>query len=125
MMSSTHTSLLKPAARLPNYLRTYRKRCGLSQDDIAFLLGMGDSTQLGRYERFTSEPTIRAAIACEIIFKVPMTELFAGVFRLVQRQTAVRAARLLRRLEMNPKTRGTERRKKTLNTIVGKRFAKT
>ena len=66
--------------RLPNYLRTYRKRCGFSQREIAMLLGTGSGSKVSHYERFLREPALRNALRCEIIFDVPVRELFAGIF---------------------------------------------
>ena len=36
--------------KLENYLRTYRRRAGLSQDEMAFLLGTKSGTKVSRYE---------------------------------------------------------------------------
>jgi len=84
--------------RLPNYLRAHRKRAGLSQKDVAFLLGCRVGAKVSRYERFAREPTLRAAIACEIIFHAPVRELFAGIYEDVARLTERRARQFARRL---------------------------
>lgn len=84
--------------RLPNYLRAHRKRAGLSQQQLAFLLGCQFGGKVSRYERFSREPTLRAAIACEVIFHTPIRELFAGVYDEVMRVTDRRARQLARRL---------------------------
>src|SRR5215470_4444390 len=63
---------------LANYLKTYRKRSGLTQREVAFLLGWKHGEQLLRYEKHHRIPTFEIALACEAIFKVSVTELFAG-----------------------------------------------
>jgi transcriptional regulator with XRE-family HTH domain len=65
--------------RLPNYLKTHRKHSGLTQCDIAFLLGDSDGAQLSRYEKHHRIPSLEIALAFESIFKTPVAELFAGL----------------------------------------------
>jgi len=84
---------------LPNYLRRYRKRAALSQDEVAFLLGGGSGAKVSRYERFRRIPDLETALACEAIFGVPVRELFPGIFQKVERNTARRARLLARRLK--------------------------
>lgn len=85
--------------RLPNYLRTYRKRSGFSQREIAMLLGTRDGSKVSHYERFLREPGLRNALACEIIFDIPVRELFAGVFEAAERDVRRRARLLAERLK--------------------------
>ncbi len=65
--------------RIDNYLRTYRKRIGLTQDIVVAALGLKDKTQLSRYERLEALPPLLTALAFEDIFHVPVSELFAGI----------------------------------------------
>jgi transcriptional regulator with XRE-family HTH domain len=65
--------------KLENYLRAYRKRSGLTQRDVAFLLGCQSGTQVSRYEKRHRVPPLETALACEAVFGVPMSELFAGI----------------------------------------------
>ena len=87
-----------PSNKLKNYLRTYRKRAGLSQGEVAFLLGCEDGTKVSRYERFSREPNFQTAIACEVLFGASSRELFAGVFQKVEKETKKRARLLVRRM---------------------------
>lgn len=84
--------------RLPNYLRSRRKSIGLSQEEIAFLLGF-DSSHISRYERFARSPGFKIAIAFEVIFKIPIRLLFSGDYRIIENGIRVRAKRLVRRLK--------------------------
>lgn len=88
-----------PSERLPNYLRAQRKRAGFSQHEIAFLLGCRYGTKVSRYERFVREPTLKTALAYEIIFATPVRELFLGVFDKAERETQRRARHLVRHIE--------------------------
>ena len=80
--------------KLENYLRTYRKRAGFSQDEMAYLLGTQDGTRTSRYERFARRPSLETALAYEAIFRLPVSDLFAGVYHTAEART-VRRARLL------------------------------
>ena len=65
--------------KLENYLRTYRKRSGLSQREVAFLVGCRNGAQVSRYEKRRRLPPLRTALACEAAFGVPVSVLFAGL----------------------------------------------
>jgi transcriptional regulator with XRE-family HTH domain len=62
-----------------NYLKAYRKKSGLSQRDLGRLLGYKDAGQVSRHERATSNPPLAAALAYELIFRVPISTIFAGM----------------------------------------------
>ena len=85
--------------RLENYLRSYRKESGLSQQEVAFLLGCEDGTLVSRYEKRRRLPPIETALACEEIFGVPVGELFAGVRQSVGRDIEKRRLELRARLQ--------------------------
>jgi transcriptional regulator with XRE-family HTH domain len=87
--------------KLSNYLRTYRKRAGFSQDEIAFLLGVHSGAKVCRYERFSRKPSLRTVFAYEVIFQTPARELFAGVYQKVERTVTARAALLSRKLHVS------------------------
>jgi len=86
------------ASRLPNYLKTYRKRAGLSQDEVAFLLGCKSGAKVSRYERLARRPSLETAFAYEALFGVPARELFAGVYQKVEGEIAKRARALAGRV---------------------------
>lgn len=68
---------------LQNYLRMYRKRAGLSQDEVAFLLGVKSGAKVSRYERRRRVPPLETALAYEAIFRIPVRELFLGTYEQV------------------------------------------
>jgi DNA-binding XRE family transcriptional regulator len=82
--------------KLDNYLRTYRKRAGLSLGEIAYLLGTRDGTKTSRHERLKRTPSLETALAYEAIFRVPVSELFAGVYERAE-HAATRHARLMKK----------------------------
>jgi transcriptional regulator with XRE-family HTH domain len=84
--------------KLENYLRTYRKRSGLSQDEVAFLMGCQNGTKVSRYERSSRKPTLETVLAYAIVFGAPGRELFAGTFEKVEKRIMNRAQLLTRKL---------------------------
>jgi len=82
------------APRIMSYLRTHRKKGGLTQDEMAFLLGYQSGTKISRFERLARHPNLETAIACQVVFGVPAHKLFPGLFAEVER-TVIERARLL------------------------------
>jgi transcriptional regulator with XRE-family HTH domain len=84
--------------RLPNYLRAYRKRCGLSQEDLAYAVKLSGKSEWCELERFHREPSFRTAAACAKVFGVPASELFAGIDKSTGKETTRRLRTLRNRL---------------------------
>ena len=85
--------------KLENYLRAYRKRSGLTQREVAFLLGCENGAQVSRYEKRRRVPPLRMALACEAVFGVPAAELFGGMQDQVSKVIEKRLAELRSRLQ--------------------------
>jgi transcriptional regulator with XRE-family HTH domain len=103
---------------LPNYLRAHRKRLGLSQDEIAYLLGAASGAKVSRYERFVRGASFETALACEAVFKRPASELFAGLYKKIEREVAARAAALAQRIDERRPNRRTARKRQTLAAMA-------
>src|SRR5580692_3638349 len=106
------------SSQLPNYLRTHRKRLGLSQDEVAYLLGAESGAKASRYERFSREPGFRSALACEAVFQRPIRELFAGLYEQIQREVALRAKELIVKTATVKSGKNTARKRETLKRIA-------
>ena len=61
---------------LPSYLKSYRQRSGLTQRELAILLGFTTHVNISRYERCARLPHVEAAFALEILFDAHIAELF-------------------------------------------------
>jgi transcriptional regulator with XRE-family HTH domain len=61
--------------RLLSYLRSHRKRSGLTQKELAFLVGVKSDAQLSRFERFRRLPSAEMLIAFMIVFRKGPEEL--------------------------------------------------
>lgn len=83
---------------LESYLRTYRKRSGLSQNELAFLLGCASGAKVSRYERLARRPSLPTVFAYEVILRAPAKDLFAGLYQKVENATRARGQALARKL---------------------------
>jgi transcriptional regulator with XRE-family HTH domain len=104
-------------APLSNYLRTNRKRLALSQEEVAFLLGvngMDKGIKVSRDENRAREPSLETALAYEVIYGRPVRELFAGVYEQVERNVAARAKLL------SHQKAGTPQRQEVITNLVSK-----
>ena len=100
--------------RLNNYLRTKRKHSGLSQSEVSFLVRLKNKSELSRYERNVRAPTLRTALACQELYGVAVSDLFAGLSDSVASDTRSRMKRLQARLQakVDPKITGNRIMKK-------------
>src|SRR5258705_177541 len=104
-------------ASLSNYLRTHRKRLALSQEEVAFLLGVNGPNKeikVCRDENNAREPSLQTALAYEVIYGKPVRELFAGLYEQVEGKVAERARLLSYRQNGKP------RRQKVITNLVSK-----
>ena len=65
--------------RLPNYLRTHRRNVGLTQRELGQILGHCNEGPVSRHERFRATPSLVVALSYEIVFRIPVSEIFAGL----------------------------------------------
>jgi transcriptional regulator with XRE-family HTH domain len=107
--------------KLHNYLRTYRKRAGLSQDEVAFLLGCHTAAHVSRYEHFHRTPSLRTVLAYQVIFHALLRDLFGGEYQKVERAVSQRARTLAAKLSVRKEDRTTVRKLALLNMIASGR----
>ena len=81
-----------PTHKLHNYLRAHRKRAGLTQREVAFLLGLKASGPISELEKRHRLPLLRTALALEVIFGVSAGELFPGMRQTVNADVEKRFA---------------------------------
>lgn len=104
--------------KLPNYVRVHRKRLGLSQNEVAFLLGWRNASQPSRYEHFSRIPTLRTALALSVVLRVSVQELFSGEYQKVGKAVCRQAERLEARLATRNPDRPTARKLAVLKMIL-------
>jgi|ERR1700679_995920 len=86
---------------LPSYLHTLRKRRGLSQPDLASLLGVTGSA-LSRFENRSRRPTAKLLIGAEVIFGQVPKDVFPAFYRNIERSIVERARARRANLESQP-----------------------
>jgi transcriptional regulator with XRE-family HTH domain len=105
---------------LPNYLRFHRKLHALTQEEVAFLLGINGALNRGvktlREENFIRTPNLETALMYEAIYGVPVRELFAGRYEHLEQAVAKRAKLLRFRKLIKP----TPERENLLNRLASK-----
>ena len=106
--------------QLPNYLRANRKRLALVQDEVAFLLGAETGESVCRHERFTREPSLAVALAYEAIYQRPVRELFAGLYRKIEKEVATRSKTATDRTRLKKTTRHSARKIQTLTDMAAR-----
>ena len=104
--------------KLQNYLRTYRKRFGLSQKELAFLLGVKSGDKVSRYERFEQLPNLQTALAFQALFGVLVAELFAGVYEQAEKETSKQARILMHKMQGDAADRRALRKADFLRAIA-------
>ena len=115
-LSSAAIHMTSP--QLPNYLRANRKRLAFSQDEVAFLLGAQTGAKVCRHERFAREPSLETALACEVIFKRSVSELFPGLYQKVEQEVAARARALVEKTDRRKPTRQTARKREAIAELA-------
>jgi hypothetical protein len=107
-----------PYEPLKNYLRPARRRSGLFQNEIAFLVGIADGTRVSRHEAFGQVPSAATVFAYEIIFQTRARVLFSGTYDEVQRTIINRSKRLIESLAAKSDDPRTSDKLKFLQAIV-------
>jgi len=87
------------ASALKSYLRTHRRLWGLTQGELAYLLGLKSTTSVSRVERYERQPTFNIALASQIIFDRPPAELFPGPYSEIEEAVMRQANDLYERLQ--------------------------
>ena len=68
------------------YLRTHRRVWGLTQRELAYLMGFESTTHISRIENGKRDPTVEVAFVCQVIFGVPPSAMFPHVYALVEEE---------------------------------------
>ena len=108
--------------KLKSYIRTYRRRYGLTQKDLAFLLGVKDSAKISKYEKFKKMPGLETALACQALFGVPVAEFFAGVYEQIEKKTSKRAGILQRKMQKTKSSRLSARKAEFLRAVESRQL---
>src|SRR6266849_5104917 len=88
--------------RIKTYVRPLRRRWGLTQRELAFLIGAKSGTIVSRIEGVRRTPSLSATFALAIVFGAEPPELFPGLFSQIHEDVLRRASELYEELQGNP-----------------------
>ena len=90
---------------MPNYLRRERRTWGLTQPELAELVGYRCDTQVSRIERGRRICNIHVLIACRVLFGLVPEHICPHFYQKVEEQVVRRAYIFYQRLEadLSPK----------------------
>jgi transcriptional regulator with XRE-family HTH domain len=80
-------------------LRWLRRRWGLTQKELAILLGDKSGTAVSRLECQERQPSLEAAFGCQVLFGVAPPDLFPSLFTEVEEDVVGRIRGLYDALE--------------------------
>lgn len=103
---------------LPTYLRMHRRKAGLTQAELAYLIGCPDDA-VSRLERGYRRPNLRTALACELVFRTSLRELFPGMYEEVEITVIERTHGLHRVLQGKPDCPRLHRSRQTVRELKG------
>jgi DNA-binding XRE family transcriptional regulator len=69
---------------LDNYLRAHRLRTRLTQHDVAQILGRESRAIVSHHERFESVPSLFVALSYQVLYRIPVSEIFSGLAEMVE-----------------------------------------
>ena len=82
-----------------HYLKTLRLSSGLTQDDVAFLLGLRRYDQISKAENHKQFPSLRLIFGYHIIFNADFHALIPGYFSTLEHTIKRRAKRRISSLK--------------------------
>jgi transcriptional regulator with XRE-family HTH domain len=88
--------------RLDCYVNTHRRARGLTQPELAFLLGWKSGSQISLLEKTGREPKLTTAFALELLFGAEPTDLFPKLLMAVEDELMRRAYELRQSLKGHP-----------------------
>jgi DNA-binding XRE family transcriptional regulator len=83
-----------PSDPIVSRLRTLRVESGLSRKDLAHILDLCTAASVSRHEESDTVPNLLTAYGYEVIFRVPVSELFPGLYQIVELGIEERLTRL-------------------------------
>jgi len=85
-----------------SYLRPLRRRWGLTQQELAFLVGVKSRTAVSRIEASKRKPSLNVVFICMMLFNTAALELFPGLMSELHKATLERVNELYEELQGDP-----------------------
>jgi transcriptional regulator with XRE-family HTH domain len=87
---------------IKTYVRPLRRRSGLTQKELAFLLGAKSGTIVSRIEGVKRAPNLSAMLAYMFVFGAAPAELFPGLLSQIHEDVRGRVNELYEAIQGNP-----------------------
>lgn len=71
---------------MDNYLKTQRRRLGLTQGEVAALLNISSGGALSRYEKGCKAPNLKTALRLSILYQTSFKKLFPKLYEELEYQ---------------------------------------
>jgi transcriptional regulator with XRE-family HTH domain len=65
-------------------------KSGFSRRELAEIVGLFNDAQVGRHERSDALPSLLAALSYQAIYKIPISELFPGLYETIAQRVEER-----------------------------------
>lgn len=88
--------------RLKIYMRTNRLKWGITQAELAYLLGLKTGSVVSRMERVKRQPGVMVVLACQVIFGTMPTELLPGPFSDIEDAVMRRVHEMNKKFQSKP-----------------------
>lgn len=88
-----------------SYLRSHRLKSGFSRRELAEIAGLFTKTQIARHEQSHQLPSLMAALSYQAVYRIPVTELFPGLYETIAQGIEERLSAVEHTLE-NSSARG-------------------
>lgn len=99
-------------------LRAHRRRAGLSQKEVATLLGLESAAHVSHIEQGRRDPSFTTAVACVALFGAPLCELFPHTAKETEAGLRKRAGELHARIRCSSGPRAAHKAQ-FLGTVPG------
>ena len=101
-----------------NYLKTVRLETGLSQEEVAYMLGLKSTAYLCRLEQRKCAPSIRIILGCRILYKATLDAIIPAYMKDIEEEVCERANTLLTSLRKKEQTPLIRQKINSLRRIV-------
>jgi DNA-binding XRE family transcriptional regulator len=87
--------------QIANYLRSHRRKSGLSQRELGQIVGFITGFPVSRHERSATIPALLIALSYGAVFRVPISDLFPGLYITVDASIEEQLANLEEELQQS------------------------
>lgn len=89
-----------------------------TQAELAYLLGILCDDKVSRFECLKASPNLQTALSYQLIFDIPIHELFPVLYQDISKEVIERTLELMRELKKCPDHRHTPYKMRVLNSII-------